>query len=271
MTPLAAQLSKQLTMPEKDRYPFWKKEKPYEILFQTLNRSQFFEVTKILSLARTINDKIAETKDTSGFSKLSFLPSPWTWIEFNDVKNTRVAFHFIGHADKTKENAAHLCLYWSTRCSFLGTINLETFRMDFGPYKETPLPPWFEGRTNEDTQNIILAYIAFASSSLIAINSPQIISQEKKEPNRGLIRRINKKFGAKNFPVNDWTELQLKISKPESIDDGQPHEDHITGKRALHFCRQHIRIRNNKLGYVTGHWRGDATIGVRQKSYTVKP
>lgn len=261
MTPLAAQLSKQLTMPKGDQKPFWGAN--IEKLTITLNNAQFFEITAITNLLFDLIEKVQDNLDF--VKKSSFLPSPLTWIELNTARVGRMAF-VLSQIDEW----IHFDLIWSERSSYIGKMNSDTLQVMLVKGK-IALPQEFECETQQKTLYVLELNLALAHAALIAINSPGIIAHKKREPNKGLVRRINKKFGPGNFEVNGWTELQLKISKPQYIDDGEPHEDHITGKRALHFCRQHIRIRNNKLGYVTAHWRGDASIGVRQKSYTVKP
>lgn len=70
-------------------------------------------------------------------------------------------------------------------------------------------------------------------------------------------------------PARDWTEIKLQINKPADIDDGQPHADRVTGQRALHFCRSHLRVKRGKLEYVRSHWRGDASLGIRRSTYKV--
>jgi hypothetical protein len=70
--------------------------------------------------------------------------------------------------------------------------------------------------------------------------------------------------------LHDWHEIKLEIAKPRYLDDGEPHSDIITGRWALHFCRKHIRVyHSGVLTYVTGHWRGDPTIGLRRGRYAV--
>ena len=55
-------------------------------------------------------------------------------------------------------------------------------------------------------------------------------------------------------------ETRLEIAKPRYLDDGEPHSDIITARRALHFCRKHIRVyHSGVLTYVTGQGTGEET------------
>lgn len=89
-------------------------------------------------------------------------------------------------------------------------------------------------------------------------------------PHRKVERELTKAFGLGKFPLRAWTELRLTVAKPAEIDDGESHEAHLTGRRALHFCRKHIRIRNGKLEYVSAHWRGDPALGIKQTRYKLR-
>jgi hypothetical protein len=107
-----------------------------------------------------------------------------------------------------------------------------------------------------------------AHLALVVINSPRIVLQQTSTPHRGLAKQITREKALDGFELRDWTEIRLQVTKPRYIDDGEPHEDVITGKRALHFCRPHIRIcSSGKLTYVREHWRGDPAIGVTQSRY----
>lgn len=87
-------------------------------------------------------------------------------------------------------------------------------------------------------------------------------------PHRGLERALiaNQKLVGK-FPLHAWTEIKLHVTPPKEA-EGE-HEAHLTGERALHFCRAHLRIRLGRLEVVKAHWRGNPAIGIKQSRYTV--
>ena len=63
------------------------------------------------------------------------------------------------------------------------------------------------------------------------------------------------------------TEIKLEITEPVDASHDPSMEAHYTGDRALHFCRAHLRIRLGKLEIVRSHWRGDASLGIKQSRY----
>ena len=115
------------------------------------------------------------------------------------------------------------------------------------------------------------ALMAYAELAMILINSPHIIGRRQHMPHAGLERQLTRGLAGGKFPLHAWTEIKLQVAKPVEIDDGEPHEAHLTGRRALHFVRKHIRIRLGQLEYVSAHWRGDPSIGIKRSRYTVKP
>lgn len=111
-------------------------------------------------------------------------------------------------------------------------------------------------------------YILYSTAlRLAAINSPRIIGRRIHSPHKGLVRELSKsKLGIGQ--LHDWHEIRLEVTKPRDVYDGEPHEDLLTGKRALHFCRKHLRLcQSGVFTYVREHWRGDASIGIRRGKY----
>ncbi|QPF81665.1 hypothetical protein IC762_17725 [Bradyrhizobium genosp. L] len=100
---------------------------------------------------------------------------------------------------------------------------------------------------------------------LAMINTPRIIGRCQHMPHAGLARDLRKRFGAGRFPLRAWTEIQLKVTPPEQ-GEGEA-EAHLTGARALHFCRAHLRVRLGRLELVSSHWRGDPALGIKQSKY----
>lgn len=107
--------------------------------------------------------------------------------------------------------------------------------------------------------------------ALAFINSPKIIGRRQHMPHKGLERELlknQKVIGS--FPLHAWTEIALDVTPPKEAAGQHEFEAHLTGRRALHFVRSHLRIREGRLQFVKSHWRGDAALGIRQSRYTVK-
>jgi hypothetical protein len=104
---------------------------------------------------------------------------------------------------------------------------------------------------------------------LAIINSPRIIGRRVHQPHKGLARELKRRdIGIGQ--LLPWHEIKLEVTKPRDIYDGEQHEDVITGRRALHFCRKHLRLcHSGTLTYVREHWRGDPAFGIRRGRYHV--
>ena len=114
-------------------------------------------------------------------------------------------------------------------------------------------------------------YARGATAALAIINSPSVIGRRQHEPHAGLQRELARQHNTVGkFPMECWTEIKLEVTP---IPNGTDHESGgvMTGRRALHFCRAHLRMRLGRVELVTSHWRGDPAIGIRRGRYTVIP
>jgi hypothetical protein len=270
MTPLAAYLAKQIVARPKHREGIWREPENIKRLRGLMEDIHCFEVTAALPVAMEIHKSLKhrpEKSNTELFNTYSFLPAPKTWIEWKHASGNRIAIHihdpYNGNYPEKKEAA---CIFFShdIACN-LGTVDIHGDEYhDVGG--DRYLPTFLTDISGEQTPAILLSAAHFM---LVLINSPRIIGRRQHMPNVGLERRLTRGLGVGKFPLHAWTEIRLEVAKPTFIDDGEPHEAHLTGRRALHFCRKHIRIRNGQLEYVSAHWRGDPALGIKRSRYTV--
>jgi len=258
MTPLAAYLMKQVLARPKHREGIWRDPKNIGDLRFALQDIHCFEIT---ACAPLIHDflQLYRRPDVGAalFDKLGFLPAPKTWLEWKDHNGHRVALLIRQVPDIDDMDRADTTCYCAAGLVRCGSISPSTGKIYVQPgYRDAPH---------------IRKIVSFAVFVLPLINSPHIIGRRQHMPNAGLERSLTRGFGAGKFPLHAWTEIKLEVNKPIDIDDGEPHEAHLTGKRALHFCRKHIRIRGGQLEYVRAHWRGDPALGIKQSRYTVSP
>jgi hypothetical protein len=182
-----------------------------------------------------------------GMLDLIFLPAPKTWIEWKQDTRTGLLL---------EEDDSHI------RISVFGYGSAETLcRLHVGTLT------FATSRTSKIPHDGVQVFVGMTIGCLVLINSPKIIGRTQHMPHAGLQKKLLRQFSGSTFPLRAWTELKLVVNKPVEIDDGQPHETHLTGQRALHFVRKHIRIRYGQLEYVTSHWRGDASKGMKQTRY----
>lgn len=279
MTPLASRLAKQLVAPRNQADPYWRLNK--NLLKKCLSDIHCFEVTEALQmvpeLKRTIEDRFGKVLSESDIKpeqsefigQLVFLPAPKTWIEYKHSSVWR-----IGLLVEEFGPTGRVTLFTEKTAGTAGLISLVSDDWEVPPGLHIAIPQVLKdefrqlGKTDTEA---LSSFLKVAHTCLILINSPKIIGRRQIMPNAGLERRLTKGLGVGNFPLHAWTEIKLHVTKPIEIDDGEPHEAHLTGRRALHFCRKHIRIRFGKLEYVSAHWRGDPAIGIKQSRYAVVP
>ncbi len=232
MTPIAHAIAKQATLPPNKRKPIWlvdKKEFADPAMF--VSDIHCFECTEVADIACDLADsgQLKKVGDDT-----AFLPAPRTWIEHRGTEG---------------------------RSAWLLTENPFSFTVVLERDGEFAVRRY--DLFQKDTEHHLLA--GFVLAMLAVINAPHIVNRNELPPHRGLERLWAKRYS--KFPLHAWHELKLNISKPMEIDDGEPHSDSIGGRRALHFCRAHLRIRLGHLEYVTSHWRGDAALGTKLTRY----
>jgi len=210
------------------------------------------------------------------FDTFGFLPAPNTWLEWKvpeapSKRNRRAVL--LKQAPEPMEDragvmreAVGVSLFEHQAAIGIGFLIPKTG--DFC-LEEEAMRNWL--KVGRDPLQAASALMGITQTVLVLINSPRIIGRRQYMPNVGLERELTRGFGRGKFPLHAWTEIKLEVAKPPEIDDGEPHEAHLTGRRALHFCRKHIRIRNGQLEYVSAHWRGDPALGIKRARYSVKP
>lgn len=264
MTPLAAFLAKQIAARPKHRKWIWAEPANVAHLRQSMEDIHCFELTAALPMLADLAAMFKLNGPESSevlFETYSFLPAPKTWIEWKHGSGNRIAVLF-----EQRDNSIAVGTFFCEKMAEnLGTISTKSG--DYYDYGGERHMPTF--LTELGGQQTCAAILSAAHSMLLLINSPRIIGRRQHMPNAGLERRLTRSLAGGSFPLHAWTEILLKVSKPPEIDDGEPHEAHLTGRRALHFVRKHIRIRRGQLEYVSAHWRGDPSIGIKQSRYVV--
>lgn len=120
----------------------------------------------------------------------------------------------------------------------------------------------------DDTELLVRG--RFFGAALSLINTPRLIGQRHHMPHAGLQRKIAAAKGmVGKFPLRAWTEIKLEVKT--RVDDGAEHEARLSGGKALHFCRAHLRMRFGQVELVSAHWRGDPSLGIKRTRYSVVP
>ena len=261
MTPLAHKVAREITLPVSLR----SFDDRAEVLPQIFD-AQFFECSDVLEDAF----EVAKSMHRSSYEpdELVFLPAPLTWLE---VRGPRGRFACL-----LKER---------TKTTFETSFVLNEDNFPMGPFisvatkKSLPLKNtatllgmFFMGmRLRGDTPltTELLGQFEYLLYALLAmINSPHAVDQHRRAPHAGLERELCRSIGNTHFKLRPWTELKLHIEYHDDVSTESGSGDGL--RKALHFCRSHVRFRLGKLERVRGHWRGDASFGVVRKHYRVE-
>lgn len=275
MTPLANRIVKELTFPLKKR-----KFADNCDLLALMGDVHCFDVTEVVPLACDLMDSGLDFKSEKlglAAEATSFLPAPRTWIEYvKPSGRSREAYHIVDissmeyNADLPNWNhKAVLRIACSNDSGVFGTIPgyaIFPLGRSVGADDRVIVSNDAPG----DQAKVFVGAVACVHALLALINTPKIIGRRQHMPNGSLERRLLKERRTiGHFPLHAWTEIKLKVHAPANLSDDEPVEAHLTGHRALHFCRAHLRIKNGRVEFVKAHWRGDASLGIKQSRYTV--
>lgn len=255
MTPLAHRFSRRLVEPLKKREPVYETGSA----LSQMGDMHCFEVSDVWDVQSDFS--LAQIIDVAG--NVTFLPAPKTWVEWRweDGNSKRIAFLFVQKEQEDQGHVVRLLMFLE------GTNGLAAhYLCDIRIGKNGVLFP----NIGEDSPAFKGLYLGMRALFTIAmINTPKVIGRRQHMPHRGLERDLTRGLGRGKFPLHAWHEIKLEVFKPAEIDDGHPHEAHLTGARALHFCRAHLRVRRGRVEFVSSHWRGDPAIGIKRARYKV--
>jgi len=249
MTPLALRLFRELLQPEGKR-----KIKDTGGTLRYLADIHCFQVSAIYSLAGELAGRTAE----QGFDwSLTFLPFPRTWLEFG------------GPAGSNERNAFLLCAedkdhFWHIRLRDDGVIDCSMWQFvrpspddTYRRHKEQKRAA-IDGAAAHTTEELLLAILSI-------INTPRLFARDEHPPHKGLVRDLHR--AGHDLPIHASTTIRLDIEP--SAGEARPGA-RLTGPKALHWCRAHLRLQLGKIVLVKAHQRGSEDVGTRDADYAVK-
>lgn len=252
MTPLAQQIAAELTLPLKKRTFHDVADCATKIC-----SAHCFECTEIMEAAEGIADRCL--KDGSITGEILFLPADLTWIEHRDDTENGARVGWL--LERQEDGSVRIILAVGSKDSF-GSLMAGSAWLNRGLQvggglfcKATPRPSF-----------VMKNAARFLPPLLAMINTPRIIGRRQYMPHRGLERDLVNAGMVGKFPLHAWTEIKLEVTPPIEAGDDVT-EAHLTGRRAFHFCRAHLRIRLGRLELVSAHWRGDPALGIKQSRY----
>ncbi len=261
MTPLALAILKERLLPPAKRTL----EDGCGIL-EKIDDIHCFEVSDVVDIARGLAraPELTVREQTDRFvamaDRTTFLPAPKTWIEYID-KGVRVGWLLTesGNRAEVRHAGSGRGRSWSAFpevCSFgLGAKG--------GDPEELFVPAGMSDEASHAKMWQIIELQAF----LALINTPRVIGRREHEPHRGIERRLRAAHGDDAFKLHGWAEIKLDVNSAEGAPETDG--DRMTGQKALHFCRAHLRMKLGRVEIVRAHWRGDAALGIKPARYTV--
>jgi hypothetical protein len=216
-----------------------------------------FECTQARFIAHDLMDNILAG---SADKRMLFLPAPRTWIEWRYEGGIRHAFLL----EETKNTAMYRTTWvtddFSSTSGFLDRREVALIGAA-SPKISSNLQELDEARRMD----------AYLYAMLAIINTPRVVGRQTHAPHRGLQRELlRQRTTLGHFPLLAWTEIKLEIRPPRDASSKTPTEGYLTGRRALHFVRAHLRIVDGRLVKVSSHWRGDAALGIKQSRYVLQ-
>jgi hypothetical protein len=267
MTPLAQQIVKELMLPHKRRTFV-----DAGGISEEMKGIHCFECTDIAKLAFDLFDKWREHQSSLSLDT-NFLPAKRTWIEYECEARERRGFLLVDKGSGTWSCQFAIKDYdsgqlYSTPCvvqlADLKSSDDIKYRLLHGAYQD---PPKYKKQLVDWVTSVTPSLYAF----LACINTPRVIGRDIHPPHRGLQRALlARKDEVGDFHLREWTEIKLSVTPPGDAPGDGPHTGQLTGRKALHFCRSHLRIASGQLVLVRGHWRGDASLGIKRSRYVVK-
>ncbi|GFE94892.1 hypothetical protein [Acetobacter persici] len=262
MTPLAKDITKDSIRRNNGKY--------IGVYNKEIVDAQMFDVSKIHEFACANSPNIINKNGSFLFNDLFFLPSNPTWIEWIDDTGERLGI-FLKKLDSTDHMVFEFFKNGPSR-SILGVFEnvfeeSDVNKMGFRETKHSSglLSP-------EDTTNFYTEVFRIITIHLAFINTPRIIGRKIHLPHASFQRKLAKAKGTiGKYPIQAWTELILEVTPPKDESDAPACETVLTGEKALHFVRSHLRIVGGKLVRVSAHWRGNAALGIKRTRYSVVP
>lgn len=239
MTPLAMRVTRS-----------WMADEP-SLDWRVLADLHCFDLTEVIDLVEDLKGKMLDDMSMGRFDPvLAFLPAPRTWIECR-MATGRFGWMLVS-GDIVLSAKADLFVF--------GEIDGCVTNSNAQPlllHTDKPII-----HDNSATNNVVFGLYAM----LAIINSPHLLERRVHHPHKGLQRDLNRRFGRGNFPLNAWTEIRLAVDPKVTAIYG---EEGVSNRKALHFCRAHLRIKRGRLEHVTAHWRGDPSRGVKRSRYSL--
>lgn len=227
---------------------------------QLLDGVHFFEVSAVFDAARSLGADFLRGRDLPDV--LAFLPAARTWLEWTEPTG-RVGVLLEAELGDASAHIRSVALLKDGRLLFPPNGGWLMLGASAGLHG-IAYPAAITGVRPKILDAVLYALLAM-------VNTPRVIGRRQHMPHAGLQRRLAASLRLPGkYPLHAWHELALEVTPP-TPDGGTLREARLTGGKALHFVRGHLRIRQGRLERVSPHWRGDPALGIKQTRYRLVP
>jgi hypothetical protein len=260
MTPLSLKIARDTLLPARKR-----QFRDEAHIGRHLGEAQYFELSEVYEAMHSLAVDIGRQLLQKRYSDLAFLPAPVTWLEWKGPQTPRLAWVLVDRG----VTADVYVIAGDIESRFVMAIPLRDQLLSQEP---SELMITVAPTKNGTRPGLFAENYPALLAALALINTPRIIGRRQHMPHRGLEKRLLRdRANIGRFPAGAWTEIKLAITPPKDMADGNSIEAHYTGSKALHFCRAHLRVRCGRIEVVRGHWRGDASLGIKRSRYKLVP
>jgi len=241
-----------------------------------------FECTEIWDIAKSLAERKAVVDND-----LAFLPAEKVWIEFagglKAIEGEPAALRTAFLLERTASNTAMVSV--AARWPDLSGPVIGR-PLGFMPLNEHgDLGALVKGVVGGPHPNHLGKWAAVIYGLLALINTPRIIGRKTHVPNGHIQRAIQQARGLSGrFPLGACTTLKLRVLET-TVEDDREHTAWLTGDRAQHFVRAHLRIIGGVVVQVGGrrvviggrkvrvkeHYRGNPGLGMKHTRYSMRP
>ena len=249
-------------------------KKHLKTLINGIVNAKCFDCSDVKELSATLVKKMSVLHEINGKMEFclgptdtSFLPSEKMWIESEISKGSWWGVMLI--CPDGIGTAYGLCVLKNEYCT--STIIGEIYLHLNNGHPIINFPNVVEPFGNlKEVKSILYTFAGYIYPLLAIINSPSVIGRQEFPAHKGFEKSLrHSNVIPPGAHLRPWTKITLDVTPP-SGEHGEHGGARLTGAKALHYCRTHIRIKNGKLERVRGHWRGDAALGVVRSDYKVK-
>lgn len=254
MTPLAHLLMKDIGL---------QNAQGRKTILEMMSDVHCFECSAVMEVANDLSARFNNPDHLREMLGFVFLPAPNTWLEWR-VGDARLGWSLRQIGDDPSGDMKISVVAKEKRHDTSSVVDFGLLSADKKLAINRGAYEAFGGH------DVVIKMLRRMYAFLCLINTPKHIGRRQFTPHAALQRELirNQKLIGK-FPLHAWTEILLSVQPPKDMSDEPEHEAWLTGRKCLHFCRSHMRIRNGAIEFVKSHWRGDPALGMKRSRYKV--